>query len=176
LRRALIFAALMSAGALAFAAPALGGGNFSNNDFQGHIQKDPGTFMGFDLESGGSKVTHVTAAVKVQCTDGETGKILMKGKDSLNVGGNGSFSGKMGTKKLQNPGSDVPLSGGRLEVSGKVSNGQAKGKVGGSFDFLLQRARGVAQKVNCYSGLVSWKAKKGAHVTPVDQDQPRAFG
>ena len=162
--------------ALGVTAAALAGGNFSNNDFQGHIEKDPGTFMGFDLDSGGSKVTHIAAGLKIQCNDGETGKSLLKGKGSLKVKGNGSFSGKMKTKPIQNRvgRGSAELFDGRLEVSGKLQkHGKAKGQVGGTFSFFLNRG---GNKVHCYSGLVNWKAKKGATVNPVAQDPVRASG
>ncbi len=148
-------------------------GSFSDNDYQGRIESDHGTFFGFDLnkEHGVTKLSHVESLVKLQCTNGEDGGFPARFHGSLRVKDNDSFKGTLSGQF--DPLRGAPNGSLRASVSGKLQKGgKAKGKIDETFDFTDTTNRG-SQHVHCYSGAVDWAAKRGAIVNPQDQGPNR---
>lgn len=140
-------------------------GSFSDNDYQGRIEKDKGTFFGFDVnkKNGSTKLSRFETIVKLQCSNGENGQVFLVMKGSLKANDDGSFKGTL---------SAIPQSRGgvnaRALISGELQKrGKAKGRLDVSYNFA-EMARG-GQNVHCYSGAVDWKTKRGAIVNPQPQ-------
>jgi hypothetical protein len=170
-KKTLIAVVLTSALILAIAASAWGRGSFSDNQYQGHAERDPGTFVGFDLEKhdGKTKVTRVQALLRFNCVGSSGGQGLVAGKGSLPVKSNGSFSGSLRGKFMGGRGVPPPTS--TLKISGKLQkHGKAKGKIASTIQFQSQMRGGPS---HCYTGEVDWKAKKGAVVNPVFEARSR---
>jgi hypothetical protein len=155
-------------GALALAVPANAGFGPAqlDNDFEGRAEKDVTTYFGFDLKSkrGEQKVAKVTARLRYSCTDGESGPASARVKGKLPVNGD-RFAG---TLRRTADFVDRGGSPGRIkyDVRGKfVSKRKAKGTVDAEIRFRIAPMRG-GELVRCYSGVVDWKAKRGANVEP----------
>jgi hypothetical protein len=165
MKRTLIVLALAGALVMSFAATAWAG-SFSDADYQGRAEKDPGTFVGFDLDKqqGVTKLTHLETILKNQCTDGEGGQFFSDGKGSIRVRDDNTFSGTLRGQFVNRGG---PVSNYKFKLSGKLQkHGKAKGKISSSFDFIAMR-RGGSDR--CYTGTLDWKAERGAIVNPVPQ-------
>jgi hypothetical protein len=156
--------------ALAFAiAGSAWAGSFSHNDYQGRVESDPATFFGFDVatSSGTTKVKNIEAVVKLNCNDGEGGVVPVRMTRALEVRKDNTFKGNGPAQPFKARGISSPTA--RMSVSGKLKkHGRAAGKLDLDYDFLAMRRRG-GQHVHCYSGGVSWRAKRGAVVNPQPQ-------
>jgi hypothetical protein len=157
-------------GALALAVPANAGFGPAqlDNDFEGRVEKDGTTYFGFDLKSkrGEQKVAKVTARVRYSCTDGGSGPASARVKGKLAVNGD-RFAGTLqrtadfGKARGDNPGKI------KYDVRGRfATKRKAKGTIDAEIRFRSPPMRG-GQRVRCYSGVVDWKAKRGANVAPI---------
>ena len=152
--------------ALAFAvAGSAWAGSFSNADYQGRIERDVGTYFGFDLKNsnGKTKLRKIETVVKLQCGNGEAGQVVLGMDGSLSVNQQDRFKGTLRAEPVP-----VMVRGGnpptvRVGIEGKLQkHGKAKGTLDVSYDFVS----GGGSRVHCYSGAVGWKAKRGAVVNP----------
>lgn len=166
MRRLLWFSAAVAG--LAIATPALGGftaGPF-NNDFEGRVEGDVGTYFGFDVkrQRGEVKVAKVTARLNYDCTNGKGGGAAARVRGKLPVEDD-RFAGTLRRT------ADFVTRGGspgkiKYRVRGKFqSRRKAKGTVDAEIRFLEGTPRG-GQRVRCYTGVVQWKARRGANLEP----------
>ena len=150
-------------------------GSFSNADYQGRIERDIGTYFGFDLKksNGKTKVRKIETVVKLQCGNGEHGQVVLRMHGSLSVDQHDRFKGRLRAEPVpvEGRGGNPPTV--RVGIDGKLQkHGKAKGTLDVSYDFISGMARGGA-RVHCYSGAVGWKAKRGAVVNPQFQMEAR---
>jgi hypothetical protein len=158
-------------GALALAVPAHAGFGPAqlDNDFEGRVEKDRTTYFGFDVKSkqGEQKVAKITARVRYSCTDGESGPASARMKGKLPVNGD-RFAGT-----LRRTADFLKARGGspgriKYDVRGKfVSKRKAKGTIDAEIRFRTGPPMRGGELIRCYSGVVDWKAKRGANVEPV---------
>ena len=125
-------------------------------EYGGQIEKDPNTFIGFDVEGSGKHKTVeglFTNGVSVACDNdafsGRQGNLSIE--KALKVKKNGSFKGKE-TRVLPVRAIGVPTKY-KVSVKGKVKGKKAKGTVSVGL---------LGNDAHCYSGSLKWKAKKPA--------------
>jgi hypothetical protein len=161
MRRAQLLA-VAGVGVLALAVPAQAGFGPAelDNEYEGRAERDPFTYVGFDVGNG--KVAKVTAQLHYACDDGDQGRARARTKGKLKLDGN-RFAGTLRATRdfIANRGG----SPGRIKyrVSGKLkSGGRAKGEIDAEIRFRSPEMRGLGELVRCYSGRVDWKAQRGA--------------
>ena len=121
-------------------------------DFGGRIEKDPNTFIGFDM-SGSGKHKQVTGLfvdqVNVACDNdafsGRQGTLQLS--KSLKVNSKGAFKGS-NTQNLPVRAFGVPTKY-KVSVKGKIKRKKAKGTVVVGL---------LGNNAHCYSGTLRWKA------------------
>jgi hypothetical protein len=132
-----------------------------DNDYEGRAERDPFTYVGFDVGNG--KVAKVTAHLHYACTDGEQGRARARMNGKLTLHGN-RFAGTLRAVRDfgASRGGDSP---GRIKyrVRGKLKRGgKAKGEIDAEIRFRAPEMRGAGEMVRCYSGRLAWKARRGA--------------
>jgi hypothetical protein len=166
MRRATLCIAV-AAGVGALAIPAQAGMEKFENEFEGVAERDPYTYVGFDVvkKQGEKKVAKVTARLSYACDDGDGGRADDRVDGKLDVGPDGKFAGTL-------RGTTIPTRGGARDVKyrfkGKfTSKRKAKGTINATLRFTpVSSPRGDVERVRCYTGILDWKAKRGAEVEP----------
>jgi hypothetical protein len=167
-RRAVAVAAVLAAG---LAVPAAAGPpDIFENQYEGRVERTPGTYFGFDVvkKQGKKKVAKITALLRYNCVNGDGGDAAARARGKLRVK-DGRFRGAVSGQPLpfRAPHRLGPPSSARIsyQVQGEVrKRGKAKGKIDATLRFT-PTMRGDGQ-VRCYSGKLDWKAKRGAETTP----------
>jgi len=149
---------------LAIATPASGGftsGPF-NNDFEGRAERDATSYFGFDVQRrrGDVKVAKATALLKYACTNGKGGGAAARVKGKLPVEDD-RFAGT-----LRRTANFITRGGNPGKIKYRVRGEfQSRRKAKGTVDAEI-RFRDGGQRVRCYTGVVEWKARRGANVEP----------
>lgn len=149
-RRTLIGLSLCAVLVMSAVAVAVAG---SSPEYGGRIEKDPNTFLGFDLtgKAHNQTVKHGSAnQVNVACTldgfSGRLGTIKIKAAKVTN----GKFSGKGSGSLLQMRAVGFPETY-AYKIKGKIKGKNASGTISVT-------AKGQGNR--CYSGILKWKATK----------------
>lgn len=128
------------------------------SEFQGRAEKDPGTFVGFDVakHNGKSKITKFQAVLAYTCEDGRGGGYAFaKGRGSITAKPSGRFAGKLRITEFESRRGD-PLPGSSYAVAGKLpKHGKARGTADAKLIFGGKN-RGSSTST-CYTGRVDWK-------------------
>ena len=87
LKGAAIAAVCAAAVVLPVAIPAHAGKGPFDNEYEGRVERDPGTYFGFDLvrDDGKRKVAKVTALLAYSCDSGNGGRALARARGRLGV-------------------------------------------------------------------------------------------
>ncbi len=137
-------------------------------DYTGRAEKDPNTFIGFDLakKHGKTRVAHFLATLPYTCAgeSGGGGSAAATAKGSLVVKDDRTFSGKLKTGNFQTRGNvqrGLGPTRGDYRIEGKLGkHGKAAGTIAGELFFNQTMRGGQQQQVRCYTGGLDWKAKK----------------
>ncbi|CAN5547310.1 hypothetical protein BH10ACT11_BH10ACT11_04490 [soil metagenome] len=120
--------------------------------YQGSVEKDPNTFLGFDVTGSGKhrKVKNFSAgriavACDSQSSDGRAGEL--KFVRALKVNKKGKFGGTASAKPVFR---QALIPNFKMTVHGKLGR---KGKATGTLELN-------STGVRCYTGALNWKAKK----------------
>ena len=152
---------------LLLAIPAQAGPKFSDNAYEGRVERDPFTYFGFDVVTGGGqkKVAHVTARLAYSCAGGSGGRATARARGKLPIE-DGAFAGRLSVPENQIP---IRARGGSsmtYDVAGQLRRrGRARGTIDAVIRFVGAPRRGGVTR--CYSGKVDWRAKRGAEVEPL---------
>jgi hypothetical protein len=165
MRRYVAFVLLAATATLAATASA--GLTIWDNQYEGRVEGDPQTYAGFDVKptDAGRKVTRIYTHAPASCYSGNGGYADIFGLESLKVDGEGRFGGKIDA--------DFEGSHFKLKFAGKLlAGGKARGTLsargvftGGGKPTPI-RARG--ESTTCYTGILRWRAKRGAEITYAD--------
>jgi hypothetical protein len=159
-------------GILAFALPASAGPDpLHENDYEGKVERDPFTYLGFDVvqQGGGKRIARFTAHLAYNCSNGSGGRATARARGKLKVR-DGAFAGKLSVREEDIP---VRATGARrgaplemtYDVSGELRRGgRARGRVDGVIRF--EGAPRGTDPFRCYSGRVDWRAERGADTGP----------
>ena len=154
---------------IALAAVPAGAGMFSyTNDYEGLVERDRGTYFGFDVVRRGeaTKVARVTARLAYTCTSGSGGRASARARGKLRIT-DGTFAGTLEVPPDQIP---VRARGGpgtmTYAVAGEL---RRRGRARGTIDAVIRfsEAPRGGPGLRCYSGKVDWRARRGADVEPV---------
>lgn len=152
---------------LALAIPAQAGFKFSDNAYEGRVERDPYTYFGFDVvtRDGKKKVANVTARLAYHCSGGGGGRATARARGKLPIEG-GHFDGRLSVPEDQIPVRARGATGSMTyDVAGELRpRGRARGTIDAVIRFSAAARRGGSR---CYSGKVEWRAKRGAEVEPV---------
>lgn len=154
--------------AVATAIPASAGMFDYTNDYEGLVERDPGTYLGFDIvkRNGAKKVARVTARLAYTCDNGDGGRVTARARGKLPVEGS-RFAGKLSVPPDQIP---ARARGGETSMTYAIAGelrrrGRARGTIDAEFRFAgVPRGSGATR---CYSGKVDWRARRGADVEPI---------
>ena len=140
-------------------------GDIADNQYQGRVEKTPGSYFGFNVKKqhGVKRVKRVAAYLPYHCR-GQTEplRVYSEADGSLKLKPDGSFAGKLKATQFLGRGGTGPR--GTYELEGKIGdNGVAKGRIDANLRVNQARARG-GSSLRCYSGGLDWKAKEGAEV------------
>lgn len=133
--------------------------------YEGRVERDPSTWLGFEVirRDGGRKVGSIAALLAYNCDSGESGRAYARVRGKLPVDSEGRFSGKLEGDQVKARGAG---SSATYELAGRLgSRGRARGTIDGVLRFrAMTRGGGF---VRCYSGGLSWRAKRGADSDPI---------
>lgn len=134
------------------------GGTLPENQYEGRIQADPNTYIGFDIKkaNGVRRVRKIRAVVPAHCHAGFGGHAYTKVSGSLNVKKNGRFKGALS--------SDFEGSPFRFRISGRVRGKNASGKLSTRGVYEEPAAARGSETTICYTGVLRWRARRGAEV------------
>lgn len=153
--------------AAAAAIPASAGMFAYTNDYEGLVERDPGTYFGFDVVRRGdmTKAAKVTARLAYTCTSGGGGRATAQARGKLRIR-DGAFAGKLEVPPDQIP---VRARGAATMTYAVVGELRRRGRARGTIDAVIRFSgapRGGGDETRCYSGKVDWRAKRGADVEP----------
>jgi hypothetical protein len=139
--------------------------------YQGKAERDPASYVGFDVVRGGGKrkVARVAAVLPYHCLDGASGRAFARVRGKLPIDDAGEFAGTLRGDEFLARGGDTSVTyrfDGRLRRRGK-----ARGTIDGELRFpSMMRGGGT---VRCYTGGLNWRTKRGADAAPVTRGQGR---
>lgn len=152
---------------LMLAIPAQAGLKFSDNQYEGRVERDPLTYFGFDVvrQDGRKKVADVTARLSYQCTGGSGGRATARARGKLAIE-DGAFAGRLSVPEDQIPTRARGSSSMTYDVTGQL---RRRGRARGTIDAVIRFASAPRRRGGgrCYSGKVDWRARRGAEVEPV---------
>lgn len=131
-----------------------------NNQYQGHVEKTPSSYFGFDVKKNGAvkRVKNVGAYLPYHCT-GQPGTQWLYGpaKGSLRVKRGGVFAGTLRVDQFVGRGATAT---GTYEITGKLrKGGKARGRVRGEI-VITPTPGGPGTSSHCYTGGLDWKTTK----------------
>jgi hypothetical protein len=152
--------------AIALAVPAMAGPDPFEREYEGRAERDPNTFVGFDVSGTGDsrKVGEVTALVTYGCDNGDGGDAAGTVEGKLKVEDD-RFRGTLRGTPLpfraaaaRGPGPSRI----KYRIKGRFGKrGKARGTLDATLTFTPTRGTNL---VRCYTGELDWKARRGADV------------
>lgn len=148
---------IAAAGALASPASA---GTFPDHQFEGRIQGDRSTYIGFDVKraNGASRVRRIFAVIPAWCHARYGGRARVRVEGSIKVR-DGRFRGTLR--------SDFEGSPFRFKIRGRLHGKTASGRLSTRGVYEDAGTTRGGEPTICYTGVLRWRAKRGAEADPV---------
>lgn len=167
MKRKYLFAAVTLV-VTSMAVPA-GAGSLFENQWEGRAERDPQTYLGFDVirGGGGKNVARVTAYLGYHCVNGDHFRVYGQLPGRLAVERRrfaGTLRGEFASPRLARGAIDSI----RYRVRGRfLRSGRARGRIDAELTFVpaAPPPRGDT-RVRCYSGDLDWRARRGGDVSP----------
>ena len=164
MKRALV-AGICIVGTWLVALPAgAGTSDLFDAQYEGRVERDPSTWLGFEVirRDGARKVGRVAGLLPYNCDHGEAGRAYARVRGKLPVNGEGRFSGKLEGNQFKARGAGDSVV---YDLAGRLgAGGRARGTIDSVLRFLVMRHGG--DSVRCYTGELSWRARRGANTDP----------
>jgi hypothetical protein len=143
-----VVAGVLVSALLASAGVALAGDGPAQNDYEGKVEGEQETYVGFDLSKDKKTVKAVGAYFRYKCDNGKGGSLFTEIKKKIEVKDR-EFDGK-----IRGPSKGTMI----YEISGKLKK---QGKANGEIEATLKLSPGVTCTARDDG---EWKAKKGRDV------------